>query len=103
MDLERIANLKLLRTGLHLGTFKKNRFEPSYALAMALKLAQAKNVCDLMDEEQAYQYLKGEALNLKAKKGWVLVGYQGYPLGFGKASEGLIKNHYPKGLRIRKK
>lgn len=68
-DLERIANLKLLRTGLHLGTFKKNRFEPSYALAMALKLAQAKNVCDLMDEERAYQYLKGEALNLKAKKG----------------------------------
>ena len=103
VDLERIANLKLLRTGLHLGTFKKNRFEPSYALAMALKLAQAKNVCDLTVEEQAYQYLKGEALNLKAKKGWVLVGYQGYPLGFGKASEGLIKNHYPKGLRIRKK
>lgn len=101
--LERIANLKLLRTGLHLGTFKKNRFEPGYALAMALKLSQAKNVCDLTDEERAYQYLKGEALNLEATKGWVLVGYEGYSLGFGKASEGLIKNHYPKGLRIRKK
>ncbi|AWW26988.1 RsmF rRNA methyltransferase first C-terminal domain-containing protein [Acetobacterium carbinolicum] len=101
--LERIANLKLLRTGLHLGTFKKNRFEPGYALAMALKLSQAKNVCDLTDEELAYQYLKGEALNLEATKGWVLVGYEGYSLGFGKASEGLIKNHYPKGLRIRKK
>ncbi len=101
--LERIANLKLLRTGLHLGTFKKNRFEPSYALAMALRLSQVQNVCNLSDEEQAYQYLKGEALNLKVKKGWVLVGYNGYPLGFGKASEGVIKNHYPKGLRIRKK
>ena len=101
--LERIANLKLLRTGLHLGTFKKNRFEPGYALAMALKLSQAKNVCNLTDEELAYQYLKGEALNLEATKGWVLVGYEGYSLGFGKASEGLIKNHYPKGLRIRKK
>ncbi|MDP2844112.1 MAG: RsmF rRNA methyltransferase first C-terminal domain-containing protein, partial [Acetobacterium sp.] len=42
IELERIANLKLLRTGLDLGTFKKNRFEPSYALAMALKLSQAK-------------------------------------------------------------
>lgn len=103
VELERIANLKLLRTGLHLGTFKKNRFEPSYALAMVLKLSQAKNVCDLQDEDQAYQYLKGEALKLPAKKGWVLVGYGGYPLGFGKASEGLVKNHYPKGLRIRKK
>ena len=103
VELERIANLKLLRTGLHLGTFKKNRFEPSYALAMALKLSEVKNSCDLKDEELAYQYLKGEALNLSTKKGWVLVAYDGYPLGFGKASEGLIKNHYPKGLRIRKK
>ncbi|WP_303870711.1 RsmF rRNA methyltransferase first C-terminal domain-containing protein [Acetobacterium wieringae] len=101
--LERIANLKLLRPGLHLGTFKKNRFEPSYALAMALGLSQAQNSCNLTDEELAYQYLKGEALNLKASKGWILLGYDGYPLGFGKASEGLIKNHYPKGLRIRKK
>ncbi|OXS27010.1 MAG: RNA methyltransferase [Acetobacterium sp. MES1] len=101
--LERIANLKLLRPGLHLGTFKKNRFEPSYALAMALGLSQAQNSYNLTDEELAYQYLKGEALNLTASKGWVLIGYNGYPLGFGKASEGLIKNHYPKGLRIRKK
>lgn len=103
VDLERIANLKLLRVGLHLGTFKKNRFEPSYALAMALKCSEAKNVCDLKDEDLAYQYLKGEALNLTAKKGWVLIGYDGYALGFGKASDGQIKNHYPKGLRIRKK
>jgi len=103
IDLETIANLKLLRTGLHLGTFKKNRFEPSYALGMALKLSEAKNVCDLKEESEAYQYLKGEALNINAKKGWILVGYDGYSLGFGKASEGIIKNHYPKGLRIRKK
>ena len=103
VTLETIANLKLLRTGLHLGTFKKNRFEPSYALAMALQLSEMKNVCDLQDEVQAYRYLKGEALEIAAPKGWILVGYDGYPLGFGKASEGLIKNHYPKGLRIRKK
>jgi len=101
--LETIANLKLLRPGLHLGEFKKNRFEPSYALAMTLRLSQAKNVCDLTVEEQAYNYLKGQALNVGIQKGWVLIGYHGNSLGFGKASEGIIKNHYPKGLRIRKK
>jgi NOL1/NOP2/fmu family ribosome biogenesis protein len=101
--LEAIANLKLLRAGLHLGTFKKNRFEPGYALALALKLEEFNNCVDLEDEEPAYQYLKGEALHRSAPKGWVLLGYRGYPLGFGKASEGQIKNHYPKGLRIRKK
>jgi len=103
LALETISNLKVLRPGLHLGEFKKNRFEPSYALAMALNLSEAKNVCDLKEEDQAYHYLKGEALNLVAEKGWVLIGYQGDSLGFGKASEGIIKNHYPKGLRIRKK
>lgn len=103
LALETIANLKVLRPGIHLGEFKKNRFEPSYALAMALKLSEVTNVCDLKEENQAYHYLKGEVLNVSKQKGWVLIGYQGNSLGFGKASEGIIKNHYPKGLRIRKK
>nr|MCR4814157.1 Fmu (Sun) protein [Lachnospiraceae bacterium] len=30
-----------------------------------------------------------------------LVTYEGYSLGFGKASNGVLKNHYPKGLRIK--
>lgn len=103
IDLERVNNLKILRPGLHLGVLKKNRFEPSYALAMALKTSQFKNVLDLQEEEMAYQYLKGETLGIEEGKGWILVCYQGFPLGFGKASENMIKNHYPKGLRIRKK
>lgn len=32
-----LDGLKVVRTGLHLGDFKKNRFEPSYALALATK------------------------------------------------------------------
>uniref|UniRef100_UPI0029301255 RsmF rRNA methyltransferase first C-terminal domain-containing protein n=1 Tax=Enterococcus faecium TaxID=1352 RepID=UPI0029301255 len=31
-----LDGLKVVRTGLHLGDFKKNRFEPSYALALAI-------------------------------------------------------------------
>ncbi|MGL4607500.1 MAG: RsmF rRNA methyltransferase first C-terminal domain-containing protein [Eubacteriaceae bacterium] len=103
IDLSQVDNLKLLRAGLHLGELKKNRFEPSYALAMALNEGEFKNVCNLEDEALAYEYLKGQTLPLKTEKGWILVCYQGFPLGFGKASEGIIKNHYPKGLRIRKK
>jgi NOL1/NOP2/sun family putative RNA methylase len=103
LELNQIGNLKILRPGLHIGEFKKNRFEPSYALAMSLQLSDVKNKCDLKEDNQAYRFLKGETLNIETKKGWVLVSYRGYPLGFGKASEGKIKNHYPKGLRIRKK
>ena len=32
-------------------------------------------------------------------KGWVLACFAGLPLGWGKISDGMMKNHYPKGLR----
>ena len=37
-----IDDLNILRPGLHLGTFKKRRFEPSLALALALTPTEAK-------------------------------------------------------------
>ena len=33
------------------------------------------------------------------ENGWCAVGYGGCPLGLGKAVNGILKNHYPKGLR----
>lgn len=36
-DMPALKGLKVLRPGLHLGTLKKNRFEPSHALALYLK------------------------------------------------------------------
>lgn len=32
-------------------------------------------------------------------RGWTLMKTDGFALGWGKASGGVIKNHYPKGLR----
>lgn len=37
-----IKGLKVQRAGLHIGEFKKQRFEPSHSLALALKLNDAK-------------------------------------------------------------
>ena len=34
-----------------------------------------------------------------AAPGWAAVLADGFPLGFGKQSGGVVKNHYPKGLR----
>lgn len=42
-----IKGLKVQRAGLHIGEFKKQRFEPSHSLALALKLSEAKNVVNL--------------------------------------------------------
>ena len=95
-----IRNLKVLRPGLHLGTLKKNRFEPSHALALALRPDQVKHVCNLeSDCPQIKAYLNGQTLNMDGEKGWYLVTVDGYSIGWGKLAGGILKNHYPKGLR----
>lgn len=91
--------IKILRYGLHLGTKKKNRFEPAHALAKALCPAKVLQTFEC-DEEQAKKYLHGETLSTDApKNGWTLICFQGYSLGWAKAVNGTLKNHYPKGLR----
>ena len=93
-----LKGVKILRAGLHLGTVKKNRFEPAHALALALGREDAARTCTL-SVEQAEVYLHGETLNLEGEKGWTLVLVDGYSLGWGKQAGGILKNHYPKGLR----
>lgn len=89
-----------LRCGLRLGEIKKGRIEPCHALAMSLPKGCGADV----DEKTAISYLSGNSIGLDGgtvKNGWVPVCYSGYPLGWGKAVDGIIKNHLPKGLRIR--
>jgi 16S rRNA C967 or C1407 C5-methylase (RsmB/RsmF family)/NOL1/NOP2/fmu family ribosome biogenesis protein len=96
-----LQGLKVLRPGLHLGELKKNRFEPSHALALAIREDQARQTFRLSsDSPQTEAYLKGEALPAGLQyQGWIPVTVDGYPLGWGKSSGSQIKNHYPKGLR----
>ena len=119
-----LRGLKVLRPGLHLGTVKKNRFEPSHALALFLKKEQVVNGINLAGDGTAVRkYLEGQTLTIGAgcdvemahiitrgrmaaeqadvslPKGWCLVCVDGYSLGWGKAAGAILKNHYPKGLR----
>ncbi|MEG0379492.1 MAG: RsmF rRNA methyltransferase first C-terminal domain-containing protein, partial [Eubacterium sp.] len=71
-----LDGLKVLRPGIHLGTFKKNRFEPSHTLAMVLKPEDYKTVYRVKGDEEAYTYLKGEPITGTSLKGWVLVCYK---------------------------
>ena len=102
MEVQR-KGLRFLRTGLYLGDCKKNRFEPSQALAMALSPNTFKtSVSFSSNDERVKKYLKGETISIDDKKikGWTLICVDGYPLGFGKASKGMIKNKLDAGWRI---
>lgn len=101
-----IKGLKVQRAGLHIGEFKKQRFEPSHSLALALKLNDAKNLVKLTcDNPQTIGFFNGQSVMLsdeqaaECKKGWALVCVDGYPAGWGKVNGTQVKNHYPKGLR----
>lgn len=95
-----VKGLKVLRPGLHLGTMKKNRFEPSHALALAMKPEDCIHTVDLTaDSREIRAYLNGETFPAAGEKGWYLVTVDGYSIGWGKLAGGILKNHYPKGLR----
>ena len=103
-DLPRLAGLRVLRSGLFLGECKKNRFEPSQALAMTLGRDTYDNCLELEEgDARIIKYLRGETLEYEdgeARNGRLLVTYAGLPLGFGKANAGRIKNNYLPGWRM---
>lgn len=78
------------------------RLQPHHALAMAIKRAETNKTIEF-DESEARKYLTGEALQTTQPiKGYALATIDGYPLGIVKVSDGIAKNHLPKGLRINK-
>ncbi len=96
-----VRGLRILRCGLYLGELKKNRFEPSQSLAMALKKEEYTNVIDLSaDDERVIKYLKGETIEAEGSNGWALVCVDSYPLGWGKLNNGVLKNKYLPGWRL---
>lgn len=112
-----VRGIKVLRAGLHLGTVKKNRFEPSHSLALALTPEDVCCRAELcgsngqapgdkgFETGAAAAFLRGESLwtencaEVKGKKGWCLITIAEFSAGWGKLTGTQIKNHYPKGLR----
>lgn len=95
-----LKGVKVLRPGLHLGEMKKNRFEPSHALALALSPEEAVHVLSLSAGDITVSaYLNGQSFPWEGEKGWYLICVDGFSIGWGKLSGGMMKNHYPRGLR----
>ena len=102
-----LGKLQAIHPGWWLGVWKKNRFEPSHALAIGLTVNDILSRIDLSLENPApvYAYLRGESLPLEtlvnhpAGDGWSVVTVNGFPLGWAKLVQGIAKNFYPRGLR----
>jgi len=95
--LPELKGLKVERPGLELGAVKKDRFEPSHALALWLKHCRRMEDYPCGSREMA-AYIHGDVVP-SVEKGWCLVTVDGYSIGWGKGDGSVLKNHYPKGLR----
>ena len=98
-------SLRVIHAGIELAISKGKNLQPSQSLAMSNNLNKKAFPTVEVDEQQAIAYLRTEALQLPADtpKGYVLITYQGHPLGFAKNIGNRANNLYPAEWRIRKK
>ena len=112
------GHIHVLRNGVTPGEHisgkhkKEDIYVPSHAEILARTAEELKaDSIDLKSETAATAYLRGESIRLSdlgeeeyelrgVKDGsFIAVCYDGYAMGLGKYVGGVIKNHYPKGLR----
>lgn len=88
-------------SGVLAGIQKKNRIEPTHTLFMAAHGYKYRNQLDFSpDSEELRSYLSGNTLAASDEGRYYLISCDGFPLGYAKQSDGLLKNKLPKGLRV---
>lgn len=90
------SGVRLVSGGVIIGEIAKSRFEPAHNLATCFGGKFVKQV--ELSQNEAEQYIKGQTIACDVQ-GYVALRYKGVVFAMGKASSGVIKNHYPKGLR----
>ncbi|HHV50119.1 MAG TPA: hypothetical protein GXX54_00250 [Clostridiales bacterium] len=100
-NLPELKGLGVISAGVAGAEVLKNRLEPCHALFMASEYGECKSVLNLeYGDSRVLSFLKGEQIEAPGCTGWIAVAVEGVIAGFGKASNGVLKNKYPKGLRI---
>lgn len=99
------SKLYLRKAGLALGQAGQKEFIPEHELAMS-PLASPQIAVVTLSLEEAIRYLRKEEIGPlpgQPRKGWALVQYEGYSLGWIKVLPNRINNYYPKDWRILKR
>ena len=93
-------NLYLKKSGIRLGKFAGKDFIPEHELALSLAASATIQKLEL-NRDEAIAYLKKEELKINSGlKGWTLMCYEGFPLGWAKVLPNRINNYYPANWRI---
>ena len=86
--------------GVTIGEIKKNYVLPHHQFFMAYGDSFKQKIDLAVDGDDIQKYLHGEEIKTSCANGWAVVTVCGVAVGGAKVSNGMAKNHYPKGLRI---
>lgn len=97
----KLKKIHILRQGILAGEIMKNRIEPHQHFYSASlhqdKFLQTYDMCD----EECHLFLQGHPLSVSGYKGYTALLWHQHPIGFAKGDGMVLKNKYPKGMRIR--
>ena len=95
-ELPNLDGVRVLRLGLHIAEQRGKNWIPDHGAALGQRMPETGRY--EMSGNEALRYMAGETIDGDAR-GWTVMTYRGLALGWGKGSDGVIRNHYPKGLR----
>ncbi|MBR4771236.1 MAG: rRNA cytosine-C5-methyltransferase, partial [Bacteroidales bacterium] len=96
------GKLNVIRSGVAVASVKGRDIIPSAAVALSTILSEKTFPCENLSAGDALKYLRLEPLVLPdAPKGFVLLKYEGVPLGFVKNLGSRTNNLFPSAWRIR--
>ena len=103
-ELPEARGVHLLCAGVAVGEVaggRTERLEPSHAVFQSAAPVQCRRVAELcLADPRTAAFLRGEEIAVEGESGFTAVAVEGITCGFGKVSNGRLKNRYPKGLRL---
>ncbi|MCC6287868.1 MAG: RNA methyltransferase [Chitinophagaceae bacterium] len=96
------SGMYVKKMGVNIGKILRDELIPSHELALSMLMVSNFNYIEL-NTEQALQYLRRNNMYVQhPQKGWGVVIYNGYNLGWVKVLANRINNYYPQSFRILK-
>lgn len=99
-----LKGLHVIRNQVLLGEMIKKRFEPHQHLYSSVNFKQIRTnnlkKCVELTSDEVISFYQGNTLAIKGYKGYIALSYKDIVIGFGKGDNNIIKNKYPKGLRL---
>lgn len=96
----KLKDIRVLRQGCLVGEIVKNRLEPHQHLYVSNAFGTTISQYYDMNEEECRLFLQGQQLFVSGYKGYTQMRIDGHAIGFAKGDGQVLKNKYPKGLRI---